>query len=147
MQNNNCTSKQLLSTPPLFPGLTSLPIFSTSSSQEHRGMGWSPCSNFITCCVRPCWLLMGKTPHTLTLLQHGVPPWGSSMNCSITDVSSTMTSKGPRGTAVSPWAAAESALVPGTPSASPLLSLVFAGLLYPQPPLPSAVVWFPSSPS
>lgn len=37
---------------------------------------------------------------------------------------------GPRGTAVSPWAAGESALAPGAPPASPsLLALVFAGLL------------------
>lgn len=41
-----------------------------------------------------------------------------------------LTSMGPRGTAVSPWAAGESALAPGAPPASPsLLALVFAGLL------------------
>lgn len=40
---------------------------------RHRGMEWG-CGQFITCCLSNSYLCKGRTPHTLPLPQHGIPP-------------------------------------------------------------------------
>ena len=41
-------------------------------------MGNGSCGEFITCCLCRCFLLRGRTPHTLPLLQCGAPPMGDN---------------------------------------------------------------------
>ena len=48
------------------------------SPEQHTGMGNGGCGQFITLCLCYSFLLSGKTPHTLPLLQKGVPPTGDS---------------------------------------------------------------------
>jgi len=53
--------------------------FSTSSLQAAQGDGeWGDCSQFITHCLCRSFLLRGRTPHTLPLLQGEVPLTGDS---------------------------------------------------------------------
>ena len=74
MRNKTKSSNHLPPIPPFFMGSTSLLIFSTSSPQWCRGTGDGSCSQFITCCFCCSFLLRRRTPHTLPLLQCGVPP-------------------------------------------------------------------------
>ena len=43
-----------------------------------KGMGNGGCGHFITHCLCHWFLLRRRTPHTLALLQHGLPPMGDS---------------------------------------------------------------------
>ena len=52
--------------------------FFTYPPQQHRGMGNGGWCQFITHCLCCSFLLRGRTPHTLPLLQHVVPPMGDS---------------------------------------------------------------------
>jgi len=77
MRNKNKSKKHLPPTPPFFPGSTSLWIFSTSTPELCRGTGSGGHGQFTHCLCRS-FLLRGRTPHTPTLLQQGVPPTGNS---------------------------------------------------------------------
>ncbi|KAK4813314.1 hypothetical protein QYF61_023989 [Mycteria americana] len=72
--------------PVLYP-VKSTPVQAMSSqflqenavgNHRHRGTGNGGCGQFITRCLCRSFLLRGRTPHTLPLLQRGVPPTGES---------------------------------------------------------------------
>ena len=66
-------------TPPFFPGSTSLQFsLPPPPLERHRRMGNGGYGQLITCCLCCSYLLRGKTPHTLTLLQREIPLTGDS---------------------------------------------------------------------
>ncbi|KAF1485580.1 Proton myo-inositol cotransporter, partial [Pygoscelis antarcticus] len=62
--------------PSFFLDFASLPNSLPPPPHWCRGMGNGGCSQFITHCLCRSFLLRGTTPHTLPLLQPGVPPTG-----------------------------------------------------------------------
>ena len=64
--------------PSLLPGLNFTPISLPHPPEQHTGMGNGGYSQFITCCLCCSFLLRGRTPQTLPLLQCEVPLTGDS---------------------------------------------------------------------
>lgn len=66
------------STPHFFLVSTPLPNSLPSPHQRYWGTGNGGSSQFIVCCPSFSFLLGNRTPHTLLLLQCGVPPMADS---------------------------------------------------------------------
>jgi len=74
--------KRILSTVSPHPSILPRQIFTLHllyllSIQWHKGMVNGDCGQIITCLCFS-FLLRSRTPYTLSLLQHGVPPTGDS---------------------------------------------------------------------
>jgi len=82
-QTNQSSIMKNLKTPfphlSLLPRLSFNPIFLPPPPEQRRRMGNGGCSQFITRCLCRSFLLRGRTPHTLPLLQREFPLTGDSI--------------------------------------------------------------------